>query len=89
MPPGRFEIQDNGRMANPCIRSCLSWCKEALRFIEVTPRFGNLTCRTFSKHLIIRAFSKFCIGSSRRGHVVTEAAPDAAEERREPQKRGV
>jgi hypothetical protein len=38
--PGPFELQKDGRMANPCIRSCLSWCERTLfllRSIPITP----------------------------------------------------
>jgi hypothetical protein len=38
--PGPFEIQENGRMANPCIRSCLVWCNKALQVmvsLSITP----------------------------------------------------
>ena len=35
--PGPFELQKNGRMANPCIRSCLSWCEGTLLVLRSTP----------------------------------------------------
>ncbi|KAK5660509.1 hypothetical protein OQA88_13057 [Cercophora sp. LCS_1] len=35
--PGPFELQKNGRMGNPCIRSCISWCEGALSLLRSTP----------------------------------------------------
>ena len=35
--PGPFELQNNGHMANPCIRSCVSWCKGALEHLRSSP----------------------------------------------------
>ncbi|KAM7204689.1 hypothetical protein V8F20_003473 [Naviculisporaceae sp. PSN 640] len=35
--PGPFEIQQDGLMANPCIRSCILWCRETIQDIQSIP----------------------------------------------------
>jgi len=43
--PGPFELQKDGHMANPCIRSCISWCERTLlllRSIPITPGIMGL-----------------------------------------------
>ena len=43
--PGPFELQTNGRMGNPCVRSCILWCERALLLlhsIPVPPEIINL-----------------------------------------------
>ncbi|KAH6854058.1 hypothetical protein B0I37DRAFT_360963 [Chaetomium sp. MPI-CAGE-AT-0009] len=35
--PGPFELQKDGRMANPCIRSCLLWCERTLPLLHSIP----------------------------------------------------
>ncbi|KAK5658129.1 hypothetical protein OQA88_2685 [Cercophora sp. LCS_1] len=41
--PGPFELQNNGRMANPCIRSCVLWCKGSLNLLRSSPRVPEVS----------------------------------------------